>query len=177
MTNWAQQSDTQTFSKISTVQVFSRTITSSSLNYKIICFSSMSNREFILLFTLAQMAHFSIPYYFTIPNSEFRIPKSEFRILNPPRIPNSEIRTQSLETPSPSPTFTSRKSLSPRSTPMHLVYENKNILFSVYSVDNPLTNTRRSFYRRTALNNQLEEIRRNIVSYRRVVKTFISLSS
>ena len=26
------------------------------------------------------MAHFSFPYYFTIPNSEFRIPNSEFRI-------------------------------------------------------------------------------------------------
>ena len=24
---------------------------------------------------MAQMAHFSFPYYFTIPNSEFRIPK------------------------------------------------------------------------------------------------------
>ena len=26
------------------------------------------------------MAHFSFPYYFTIPNSEFRIVHSEFRI-------------------------------------------------------------------------------------------------
>ena len=25
--------------------------------------------------TMAQMAHFSFPYYFTIPNCEFRIPK------------------------------------------------------------------------------------------------------
>ena len=36
---------------------------------------------------MAQMAHISFPYYFTIPNSEFRIPKfalriSEFRIRN-----------------------------------------------------------------------------------------------
>ena len=30
--------------------------------------------------TMAQMAHFSFPYYFTIPNSEFRIPKFELRI-------------------------------------------------------------------------------------------------
>ena len=29
---------------------------------------------------MAQMAHFSFPYYFTIPNSEFWIPNSEFRI-------------------------------------------------------------------------------------------------
>ena len=28
-----------------------------------------------LFVTMAQMAHFSFPYYFTIPNSEFRIPK------------------------------------------------------------------------------------------------------
>ena len=26
---------------------------------------------------MAQMAHFSFPYYFTIPSSEFRIPNSE----------------------------------------------------------------------------------------------------
>ena len=37
--------------------------------------------------TMVQMAHFSFPYYFTIPNSEFRIPKfalriSEFEIRN-----------------------------------------------------------------------------------------------
>ena len=37
--------------------------------------------------TMAQMAHFSFPYYFIIPNSEFRIPKfvvqiSEFGIQN-----------------------------------------------------------------------------------------------
>ena len=31
-------------------------------------------------YTMAQMAHFSYPYYYIIPNSEFRIPKSEFRI-------------------------------------------------------------------------------------------------
>ena len=31
---------------------------------------------FILFLTIAQMAHFSFPYYSTIPNSEFRIPKS-----------------------------------------------------------------------------------------------------
>ena len=30
--------------------------------------------------TMAQMAHFSFPYYFAIPNSEFRIKNSEFRI-------------------------------------------------------------------------------------------------
>ena len=30
--------------------------------------------------TMAQMAHFSFPYYFTIPNSEFRIPKFALRI-------------------------------------------------------------------------------------------------
>ena len=29
---------------------------------------------------MAQMAHFSFPYYFTIPNSEFRIPKFALRI-------------------------------------------------------------------------------------------------
>ena len=28
-----------------------------------------------MLTTMAQMAQFSFPYYFTIPNSEFRIPK------------------------------------------------------------------------------------------------------
>ena len=32
--------------------------------------------------TMAQMAHFSFPYYFTFPNSEFRILNFEFRILN-----------------------------------------------------------------------------------------------
>ena len=32
--------------------------------------------------TLTQMAHFSFPSYFTIPNSEFRTPNSEFRIPN-----------------------------------------------------------------------------------------------
>ena len=37
--------------------------------------------------------------------------------------------SQSLETPSHSPTFFSEKTLSARSTPMHLVYKNKNILF------------------------------------------------
>ena len=33
---------------------------------------------------MAQMAHFSFPYYFTIPNSEFRIlnSESEFRNLH-----------------------------------------------------------------------------------------------
>ena len=31
--------------------------------------------------TMAQMAHFSFPHYFTIPNSEFRILYSEFRNL------------------------------------------------------------------------------------------------
>ena len=30
--------------------------------------------------TMAQMAHFSFPYYFTIPKSEFRIPKFALRI-------------------------------------------------------------------------------------------------
>ena len=35
---------------------------------------------FDLLFTMAQMAHFSFQYYFTIPNSEFRIPKFALRI-------------------------------------------------------------------------------------------------
>ena len=30
--------------------------------------------------TMAQMAHFSFQYYFTIPNSEFRILISEFRV-------------------------------------------------------------------------------------------------
>ena len=30
--------------------------------------------------TMVQMAHFSFPYYFTIPNSEFRIPKFALRI-------------------------------------------------------------------------------------------------
>ena len=30
--------------------------------------------------TMAQMAHFSFPYYFTIPNSECRIPKFALRI-------------------------------------------------------------------------------------------------
>ena len=33
----------------------------------------------IALFTMAQMAHFSFPYYFTIPNSEFRNLHDEFR--------------------------------------------------------------------------------------------------
>ena len=32
--------------------------------------------------------------------------------------------------------FSARKTLSARSTPMHLVYVNKNILFSLYLVDN-----------------------------------------
>ena len=31
---------------------------------------------------LTQMAHSSIPYYYTIPNSEFRIRDSEFGIQN-----------------------------------------------------------------------------------------------
>ena len=31
---------------------------------------------------MAQMAHFSFPYYFPIPNSEFRILKSEFGTTN-----------------------------------------------------------------------------------------------
>ena len=30
--------------------------------------------------TMAQMAHFSFPYYFTIPNSEFRVPNFALRI-------------------------------------------------------------------------------------------------
>ena len=30
--------------------------------------------------TMAQMAHFSFPYYFTIPNSELRIPNFALRI-------------------------------------------------------------------------------------------------
>ena len=34
---------------------------------------------YICICTMAQMAHFSFPYYVTIPNSEFRIPNSEFR--------------------------------------------------------------------------------------------------
>ena len=43
--------------------------------------------------TMAQMAHFSFPYYFTIPNSEFRILNSEFRILNSEfRIPKFALR-------------------------------------------------------------------------------------
>ena len=29
---------------------------------------------------MAEMAHFSFPYYFTIPNSELRIPKFALRI-------------------------------------------------------------------------------------------------
>ena len=33
------------------------------------------DRTTTLATTMAQMAHFSFPYYFTIPNSEFRIPK------------------------------------------------------------------------------------------------------
>ena len=32
--------------------------------------------------TMAQMAHFSFPYYFTIPNSEFRILNSEICTAN-----------------------------------------------------------------------------------------------
>ena len=32
--------------------------------------------------TMAQMAHFSFPYYFTIPNSELRILNSDFQIPN-----------------------------------------------------------------------------------------------
>ena len=32
--------------------------------------------------TMAQMAHFSFPYYFPIPNSEFRNLHCEFRIRN-----------------------------------------------------------------------------------------------
>ena len=59
---------------------------------------------------------------------------------------------QSLETPSPAPTFSGRKTLSASSIPMPLVYKKENYSFSVYSVDNPLTSIRRSSYRRTALN-------------------------
>ena len=33
-----------------------------------------------LVYTMTQMAHFSFPYYFTIPNSEFWIPKFALRI-------------------------------------------------------------------------------------------------
>ena len=33
-----------------------------------------------LISTMAQMAHFSFAYHFTIPNSEFRIPKFALRI-------------------------------------------------------------------------------------------------
>ena len=43
-------------------------------------------KKYVIKNMMAQMAHFSFPYYFTIPNSEFRIPNSEFRI------PNSEFR-------------------------------------------------------------------------------------
>ena len=41
---------------------------------------SVRATEVLLFFTMAQMAHFSFPYYFTIPNSEFRIPKFALRI-------------------------------------------------------------------------------------------------
>ena len=41
--------------------------------------SIIRNDALPLVFTMAQMAHFSFPYYFTIPNSEFRILNSEFR--------------------------------------------------------------------------------------------------
>ena len=42
---------------------------------------SMESRFYtICRSTTAQMAHFSFPYYFTIPNSEFRIPKFALRI-------------------------------------------------------------------------------------------------
>ena len=57
----------------------------------------------------------------------------------------------SLETPSFLSIFAARKTLSARSTPMHLVYKKHNYSFSVHSVDNSFTNTRRSSYGRTAL--------------------------
>ena len=44
----------------------------------------LSTNSILFLFypisTMAQMAHFSFPYYFTIPNFEFRIPKVALRI-------------------------------------------------------------------------------------------------
>ena len=60
------------------------------------------------------------------------------------------ISNQALETPSPALAFSARKTLSARSIPMPLVKKNKNI-FSVYLFDNPINNTRRSSYQRTAL--------------------------
>ena len=42
---------------------------------------------------------------------------------------NIKNTSQSLETSSPSPTFSVSKTLSARSTHMRLVYKNKNILF------------------------------------------------
>ena len=60
---------------------------------------------------------------------------------------------QSLESSSSGPTFSARKTLSARSIPMPLVWFIKTkIFFLLYSVDNPFNNTRRSSYRRTALN-------------------------
>ena len=44
-----------------------------------------------------------------------------------------KITSQSLETPPILPLFSARNILRARSTLMHLVYGNKNILFSVYS--------------------------------------------
>ena len=41
-----------------------------------------SKMKFRSISTMAQMAHFSSPYYFTIPNSEFRILNSEICTMN-----------------------------------------------------------------------------------------------
>ena len=62
-----------------------------------------------------------------------------------------KIHLDLLKTPSPSPIFSARNTISARSTPMHLVYK-KKYSFCVYSIDNQVTNKRRSSYRRTALN-------------------------
>ena len=43
-------------------------------------FTAISPFHGLLSTNMAQMAHFSFPYYFTIPNSEFRIPKFALRI-------------------------------------------------------------------------------------------------
>ena len=46
--------------------------------------------------TMAQMAHFSSPYYFTIPNSEFRILNSVLRNLHFEFL-NSELQNKFLK--------------------------------------------------------------------------------
>ena len=50
------------------------------LHVKINAVTHIRKKSLNLYRMIAQMAHFLFPYYFTIPNSEFRIPKSEFRI-------------------------------------------------------------------------------------------------